>query len=80
VGNDVAFDVTLLMIVPLLALAAFLAQSHVRGISNMAHLAPVYVVAALAFIAHAVRKLVKAGARLDNLKAGYDAERCRPRA
>jgi hypothetical protein len=40
----------------------------------MAHLAPVYALAAIAFIACMLRKLLKAGTRLDHLKAGYDAE------
>jgi hypothetical protein len=62
------------MVVPLLALATFLAQSHVRGLPQMAHVATVYALAAIAFIAYMLRKLLKAGTRLDHLKAGYDAE------
>lgn len=33
-----------------------------------------YALAAIAFIAYMLRKLLKAGIRLDHLKAGYDAE------
>jgi hypothetical protein len=40
----------------------------------MVHLAPVYVVAVALFIAWISRKLVKAGERLDYLRAGFDAE------
>ena len=73
-GLDVMFEIALLMVVPLMALATFLAQSHIRGLANMTHLAPIYAVAALAFIAYAVRKLIRTGTRMDNLKAGFDAE------
>ncbi len=72
--NDLTWELVLLMVVPLLALALFLAQSHLRGLPQMAHLAPVYALAAIAFIAYMLRKLLKAGTRLDHLKAGYDAE------
>ena len=72
--DDLTWDLVLLMVVPLLALALFLAQSHLRGLPQMAHLAPVYAVAAIAFIAYMLRKLPKAGTQLDHLKAGYDAE------
>lgn len=44
------------------------------GLPQTAHLAPVYAVAAIAFIAYMLRKLPKAGTRLDHLKAGYEAE------
>lgn len=73
-GADAIFSLMQLMIVPLMAMTLFLAQSHIRGLANMMHLAPIYVLFALAFMAHAIRKLVKTGARLDNLKAGFDAE------
>ena len=72
--NDLTMDIALLMVVPLLALSLFLAQSHLRGLPQMAHLAPVYALAAVAFMASTLRKLLKAGTRLDHLKAGYDAE------
>ncbi len=74
VHNDLTRDLVLLMVVPLLALATFLAQSHLRGLPQTAHLAPVYALAAIAFIVYMLRKLLKAGTRLDHLKAGYDAE------
>src|SRR5690606_27342378 len=73
-GSDVVYDLMLLMMTPLIALALFLAQGHIRGLANMFHLVPVYVVGALSFVIYVIRKLVKAGLRLDNLKAGYDAE------
>jgi hypothetical protein len=73
-GTDLGFDLALLMVVPLLALTVFLAQGHVLGLPRVMHLAPVYAVLTLAFIGWAVRKLWKAGTRLDHLRAGYDAE------
>lgn len=71
---DLSFDVALLMVVPLLTLSVFLAQGHILGLPRVIHLSPIYAASALAFIGWAVRKLWKAGTRLDNLKAGYDAE------
>lgn len=71
--NDLTGDLVLLTVVPLLALALFLAQSHLRGLPQTAHLAPVCALAAIAFIACLLRKLLKAGTRLDHLKAGCDA-------
>lgn len=62
------------MVVPLQALALFLAQSHVRGLPQPAHMAPFYALAAIAFIVCVLRKLPKGGTRLDHLKASYDAE------
>jgi Nuclease-related domain len=73
-GTDLGFDLALLMVVPLLVLSLFLAQGHVLGLPRVMHLAPIYAVLTLAFIVWAVRKLWEAGARLDHLKAGYDAE------
>lgn len=74
VGTDVLSDVFVLMLVPLLALAVFLAQSHLRGLEKMSHLVPIYAVLVLAFVAVVMRKLWRAGEQLDKLKAGYDAE------
>ncbi|MEJ1129087.1 nuclease-related domain-containing protein [Variovorax sp. CCNWLW225] len=74
VGIDVLTNVFLLMLVPLLALATFLAQSHLRGLQGMMPLSPIYVVLVLSFVAVMVRKLWRAGGQLDKLKAGYDAE------
>lgn len=74
VGIDLSFDIGLLMTVPLMALALFLAQGHVMGLARIWPLAPVYAAAALAFIGWMVRKLWKIGTHLDNLRAGYDAE------
>ncbi|VTU13480.1 nuclease-related domain-containing protein [Variovorax sp. RA8] len=74
VGADVLSDVFMLMLVPLLALATFLAQSHLRGPQKMSHLVPIYAVLVLIFVAVVVRKLWRAGEQLDKLKADYDAE------
>ena len=71
---DLGLDLALLMVVPLMVLTVFLAQGHVLGLTRMMYLAPAYAAFALAFIAWSVRKLWKAGTRLDHLRAGYDAE------
>lgn len=72
--SDLIWDVALLMVMPLVMLATFFAQSLVRGLPQMAHLAPIYALSAIAFLGYMLRKLLKAGTRLDHLKAGYDAE------
>lgn len=72
--NDMMADCFVLMVMPLLLLAVSLAQGHVRGVPEMMRLAPLYALLTLGFVVVMVRKLWKAGERLDNLKAGYDAE------
>lgn len=72
--NDLIWDLGLLMVMPLMVLAIFLGQSHVHGLPRMVHLAPIYAVAAIAFIAYMLRKLLNAAIRLDKLRAGYDGE------
>lgn len=64
----------MLMTIPLVTLSLFLAQSHVRGLAKMLYVAPLYAIAALGFVTYVIRKLMKAASRMDNLKAGYDAE------
>ena len=53
--NEVTADVVVLLVIPLLLLAVFLAQGHLRGLQGMMHLAPIYVVLALGFVAVMVR-------------------------
>lgn len=67
-------DMFVLAVLPLLLLATFLAQSHLRGLQGMAHLLPIYLVLALGVVSVVIHKLWRAGAQLDKLKAGYDAE------
>lgn len=72
---DLQWDVFALVAIPLLTLAVFLAQGHLRGdLRAILHLAPLFAVVVLAFIGFMVRKLWMAGDRLDNLEAGLDAE------
>ena len=73
-SGDLMRDAVILCLIPMIALATFLAQAHLTGLAHMTHLAPVYVLAVFGFIAWIVRKLLKAGEHLDNLRAGYDAE------
>jgi hypothetical protein len=73
-STDLIWDVLILCVIPLVLLSTYLAQAHVRGLANMRGLVPVYVLIVVAFIAWTVRKLIKTGERLDNLRAGFDAE------
>lgn len=74
-NGDVVFDLMLLMVVPLMTLALFLAQGAWRGgIATMWHLAPIYGFGAVGAIFYSVCKLVRSGEKLDRLKAGFDAE------
>jgi hypothetical protein len=73
-ASDLIWDVLILSLIPLLALAIYLAQAHLRGWSGMRPLAWVYVVAVVGFIAWMIRKLIMAGDRLDRLRTGFDAE------
>jgi hypothetical protein len=73
-STDLIWDVLVLSLIPMMFLAMYLAQAHVRGIGNMRGLVPIYLMAAVAFIVWMIRKLVKAGERLDRLRAGFDAE------
>lgn len=73
-GADVLSDAFLLMLVPLMAIAVFLAQGLLRGMQGMMHLGPFYAIFTLSFVAFMVYRLWKSGEQLDKLKAGYDAE------
>lgn len=72
---DVHWEIFALAVMPLLVLALFLAQGHLRGdLRTMTSLAPFLVVAVVAFVGFMATRLWAAGKRLDNLKAGLDAE------
>ncbi len=73
-NTDVLTDVFVLMFMPLLLLATFLAQSHQRGLQGMIHLVPIYIAFALGIVFVVVYRLWKKGEQLDKFKAGYDAE------
>lgn len=73
-ANDLVWDILILSVMPLLILTMFLGHGHVRGLSAVLNLVPLYAVFAVAFIAWMIRKLIKAGERLDRLRTGYDAE------
>lgn len=59
---------------PLLLLSLFLGQAHLRGLDQMRHLAPIYVVFGLGVVIVMFVRMWKAGERLDRLKTGFDAE------
>jgi hypothetical protein len=71
---DVIWDVMVLGLAPMVLLATYLAQAHVIGLSRIWHLTPLYVGGGLLVILVVIRKMVKAGERIDNLRAGFDAE------
>jgi hypothetical protein len=71
---DMAFDLIILSTLPLMSLALYLAQGHVRGLQAMAHLTPLYFGIPLAVVSFVVRRLWKTGTRVDKLRAGFDAE------
>jgi hypothetical protein len=72
--SDLIWDVMLLSLMPMGFLSIYLAQGHVIGLPRMVPLMPLYVGAGLLIIAAVIRKMVKAGERIDNLRAGFDAE------
>ena len=71
---ELTWNVLLLSVVPLAGLATYLAQAHIVGVAGMGRLAWICIAAAVAFIAWMVRKLIRAGERVDRLRAGFDAE------
>jgi hypothetical protein len=73
-GIDLSFDLMILSVVPLIMLCTFLSQGLLKGPLQMLPVAPGYVALAVVFVAWYLRKILKAGARIDKLKAGYDAE------
>lgn len=74
VSNDLTWDILSLSVLPLILLALFLAQGHVRGWTQVVHLLPLFVGAAALALAFVIRKMLSRGQRLDRLRAGYDAE------
>lgn len=70
----VSSDLIILSGMPLIILALFLAQGHVLGLHAIASMAPVYMGIAVGIVLFVLRRLWKTGARVDRLKAGYDAE------
>jgi hypothetical protein len=73
-STDLIWDILVLSVIPLLLLATYLAQVQVQSLGRASHVGWIYLAAAIACIAWMIRKLVKAGERLDHLRAGFDAE------
>jgi hypothetical protein len=71
---DVMADALVLVAMPVLMVATILAQGHLQGAHVMRTLGPVVAVAVFVLVLFTLRKLWKAGQRLDRVKAGYDAE------
>lgn len=74
--SDLGFDVMGLALFPVLVIALYLAQEQALGVrtATLSWLLPIYGGAIAVFIAYQVRKLIRAGHRIDDLRAGYDAE------
>jgi hypothetical protein len=74
--SELGFDVMGLALFPVLVIALLLAQQQAVKLNaaTLAWVAPLYAAAVAFFIAHQVRKLVRNGHRIDDLRAGYDAE------
>ena len=74
--SELGFDVMGLALFPVFVIALFLAQQQAVKLdaATLAWVAPIYVAAVALFIARQVRKLVRNGHRIDDLRAGYDAE------
>lgn len=74
--SDLGFDVMGLALFPIMVAALLLAQQQAVGMraSMLDWVVPSCGVAIAVFIAYQVRKLVRAGHRIDDLRAGFDAE------
>jgi hypothetical protein len=72
--SNIIWDLLILSVFPLMMLALYLAQARFLGLDRLRGVEYVYLVAVVATIAYLVRRIVMRGARLSNLKAGYDAE------
>ncbi|CAM5797777.1 hypothetical protein RFUL19S_04970 [Rhizobacter fulvus] len=72
--TDLIWDVMLLSLMPMGFLSVYLAQGHVIGLPRMVPLMPLYIGAGLLIIGVVIRKMIKSGERIDNLRAGFDAE------
>ena len=71
---DLSFDLMALSSLPLIFLVMFLLQSHLGNVEAVTSRWPLYVAAAVVTALLLLRKLWRTGARLDALRAGYDAE------
>ena len=74
--SDLGFDLMALALFPVLVIALYLAQQQALGMraAALSWVLPIYGGAITLFVAYQVRKLVRAGHRIDDLRAGYDAE------
>lgn len=72
--NDLTWDIVVLCVTPLAMLSVYLAQARSGLVSANGHTEIIYVVFVVGLIAWMIGKLLKAGERIDNLRAGFDAE------
>lgn len=72
--ENVTENIVALMLVPLMLLAIFFAQSQIRTYASLVVFGVMTLSAALVVMAWQTRKLLKASDRLDTLRTGYDAE------
>ena len=72
--NDLTWDIIVLCVIPLAMLSVYLAQARLGLVGGNGHTEIIYGVFVAGLIAWMIRKLLKAGERIDNLRAGFDAE------
>ena len=72
--TDMMFEMTILMVIPLLTASVFLAQAHLQGLDEMLRIAWVYGMCIAVVVGWSCWRLYKAATRLDRLRSGYDAE------
>jgi hypothetical protein len=71
---DVGMETMLLMVVPMFPLAFFQIHAQVTGRLTSIWLLSVVAIPTLVFVAHQIRKLIKASAEMDKLRLGLDGE------
>lgn len=72
--NDLMWDVVALCVSPLILLTMYLTQWRFGLTSNTGHTEIIYGWLGIGVIAWLVRKMLKAGERIDDLRAGFDAK------
>jgi hypothetical protein len=72
--SNVVWDLLALSALPLMMLALYLSQLQMPIAGQLRYTAHMYMVITIGIVAYLTHKLVKRGARLANLRTGYDAE------
>ncbi|MDQ6734705.1 MAG: NERD domain-containing protein, partial [Nitrospirota bacterium] len=72
--DDLTWDLTFLVVLPSLILTLFMAQWLHRGPVSILLMGAVYAIFVVGLLTYYIRKLIRAAVRLDQLRAGFDAE------